>query len=541
MRGKCTQTTMGKRIGYVVLAVFILGLAAGIAIFYWARTRVQNFEPIARRRIIEAIDQRFDADADLQSLKISLYPHPKVVGEGLSIRHKSWNDPQPLIYIRKFTAETDYDTIIARRNHVDLVQLEGLAIRIPRRGDGSLLQTGVEQGHEVDSSTPGQDKTQFKFVIEKIIANGTLLEIEPKIRGKTPLIFNIEKLMLSNVGPGQPMAFRAELTNAKPPGLIATQGRFGPWQRDDPRSSALSGAYNFQNADLSVFKGISGILSSNGKYQGVLQQINVDGTTDTPAFALKRGGDTVHLVTSFHSVVNGTDGDTILDPVDARFLNSEFICRGGVLHQPGEQGKTVSLYAVTTHANMQDILRLIVGGAPVLTGAVDFKTQITIPPGHEQVLDKLHLDGDFTLAHAEFTSPKVEQRLTTLSDRARGITKEDEESEPPQTVASDFFGRFQLNNGVASFSILRFSVPGAAIQLRGNYNLRTQAIDMDGRFRMQATLAETQSGIKHLLLLPFDRFFEKDGAGFEAPITISGTREHPEVGTEIFHHRFTIH
>ncbi len=497
---------------------------------------------MARQRIIQAIDDRFDADADLKSLTISLYPHPKAVGEGLSIRHKNWSDPEPLIYIRRFTAETDYETVIAKRNHVDLVRLEGLVIRIPRRGP-SLIKTGEEQGHEVDSSTPGQDQTQFKFLIEKIIADGTMLEIEPKIEGKNPLTFDIRKVTLRNVGPNRPMAFDAKLTNAKPPGLINTQGNFGPWQRDDPRSTAVSGSYNFQNAKLGVFKGISGILSSVGQYQGVLQQINVDGTTDTPNFALKRGGEPVHLTTRFHSVVNGTDGDTILDPVDAKFLKSEFICRGGVTQRRGANGKTVSLNATTTHARMEDILRLVMGSGPLLTGDVDFRSKILIPPGHQDVLDKLHLDGTFNIAQAEFTSPKVEQRLVTLSDRARGISKSDEEQDAkrPQTVASDFDGRFRLDNGVTSFSHLQFSVPGAAIQLQGTYGLRKQAINMNGTFRMEATLADTQSGVKHWVLLPFDKLFEKNGAGFEMPITITGSRDHPEIGTEIFHHRFTIH
>lgn len=536
------KATMRKRIGYVLLAVLILGVAIGTTVLFWAKGKVQNFEPLARRRIIQAIDDRFDADADLQSLKVSLYPHPKVVGYGLSIRHKGWTEPEPLIYISQFTAQTDYDTVIAKRNHVDLVRLEGLRIRIPRRGGASLVKTGEEQGHEVDSSTPGQDRTQFKFLIEKIIADGAVLEIEPKIEGKNPLRFEIEKLTLRNVSPGQPMSFNAELMNAKPPGLIASQGSFGPWQRDDPRATAVSGAYNFQNANLGVFKGISGTLSSTGQYHGVLQQINVDGTTDTPNFALKRGGEPVHLKTNFHSVVNGTDGDTILDPVDAHFLASEFVCRGGVLHRGAEHGKTVDLYAVSPHARMEDILRLVMGGGkPILTGNVDFRSKIIIPPGHEDVLDKLHLDGRFKLAQAEFTDPKVEQRLLTLSDRARGISKKEEQDEPAETVASDFDGIFQLNNGVTSFSRLQFSVPGAAIQLQGSYNLRTQAIDFNGRFRMQATLSQTQSGVKHWLLMPFDKMFEKDGAGFEIPITVSGTRSEPEIGADIFHHRFTIH
>jgi hypothetical protein len=531
---------MRKRIWWIVLVVGLIGVGIAVGVFFWARNKVQDFGPMARKRIIQAIDDRFDADADLQSLEISIYPRPKAVGTGLTIRHKNWSDPLPLIYIRRFVAETDYDTVISRRNHVDLLRLEGLAIHIPRRGQ-ALTQTGEEEGHEIDTATPGQDRAHFKFTIEKIIADGAELSIDPKIEGKNPLIFDLQKLTLRNVGPGQPMKFDTKLTNARPPGLIDSSGMFGPWQRDDPRATAVSGKYTFSKANLGVFKGIGGTLSSSGQYHGVLQQITVDGTTDTPNFRLKSGGDSVHLRTKFHSIVNGTDGDTILDPVDASFGRSEFVCRGGVVKESGDKDKTVSLDAVTTHARMEDILRLVVGGKPTLTGGVDFRSKILIPPGHEEVLDKLRLNGEFKIAHAEFTSPDIEHRLLTLSDRARGINKKEEQEQTRETVASDFDGRFRLDNGVTSFSLLQFSVPGAAIQLQGTYNLRTQGIDMNGKFRMQATLADTQSGIKHWLLKPFDKFFEKDGAGFEVPITVQGSRAHPEITAEAFHHRFTIH
>ena len=62
-------------------------------------------------------------------------------------------------------------------------------------------------------------------------------------------------------------------------------------------------------------------------------------------------------------------------------------------------------------------------------------------------------------------------------------------------MASNLNGRFKLDGGVVSFSRLGFSVPGAAINLAGSYNLRSEAMDMNGTFRMQATLADTQSGV----------------------------------------------
>lgn len=525
---------MRKALAYGLLILLLLLIGGSI----FVRIYLNGLAPRAKRRVVQALSDRFDADVTLESLQLSLFPRPRVQGERLTIRHRQWPDQQPLIFIRQFSAATDFRTLINRDNRVDLVRLEGLEIRIPPRGSsalsGAFAPTGVQQG---------QDQTRLRFVIRTIIADGTLLEVLPKAAGKDPLRFDIEKLTLHSAGPGKAMAFTAKLENAKPPGLIDTTGSFGPWQKDDPRSTSVSGDYKFQNADLGVFNGISGTLSSIGKYGGTLQHIDVNGSTDTPNFALKRGGEPVRLTANFHSVVDGANGDTVLDPVDAKLLHSEFICRGGVTHLPGADGKTVSLDAITTNARMEDILLLVLGDKPMLTGDVDFKSKILIPPGEEDVLNKLRLDGRFKLISALFTNPKVAHMLDTLSDRARGISrKEEQEGQASESnVASDLRGVFKLKDGVTSFSALSFTVPGALIRLAGIYNLRSGQVDMHGVFRMQATLSQSQSGIKQLLLTPLDPLFKKNGAGFEVPIKITGTRDHPSVQATVFHKEFTIH
>jgi hypothetical protein len=507
-----------------------------MAIYFYAR----SLGPRARDRVIQALQERFDADIDLQSFHVSFFPRPQLEGQGVSVRHKNWNDPYPEIYIRRFNASIGFSTLVGNENKVDVVRLEGLRIHLPPRGR-SARQTDMGEQPEIASAEPGRDTTRFRFLIQTLIADGAQLEIEPKIQGKVPLRFDIERLTMHSVGPGQPMAFKTTLTNAKPPGLIDSTGEFGPWQRDDPRSTAVSGNYTFQNADLGVFKGIAGTLSSDGSYHGVLQHIEVDGTTDTPRFLLKRGGEPVHLITNFHSIVNGSDGDTILDPVDARFLRSEFVCKGGIIQQAGAKGKTVSLEAVTKRGRIEDILRLLVKAKrPLLTGAVNFKTKILIPPGPEDILDKLKLDGQFGIGSAEFTDPKLTERLQTLSERARGIAKKDEQ-ESPETVASNFRGRFKLADGIVRLSQLSFTVPGALVRLAGTYCLRSGEINLHGTFRMRATLSQTQSGMKHWLLKPFDRFFQREGAGFVLPVKITGTKDHPQFAAEIFRRERIIH
>jgi AsmA-like protein len=470
---------------------------------------------------------------DLDTLDVNLFP-PTVDGGGLRIRHRGWDDAHPLIAIKHFHAATDLLTLAAARNRVSLVILDGMEIHMPPR----------EGGKPSPFAERKKGSNQFRFFIQTIVTKDTLLEIEPKKAGKDPLRFDLKEITFHSVGPGQAMSFAAKMTNAKPPGLINSNGHFGPWNRDDPRSTPVSGDYTFQNADLSVFKGISGTLSSVGQYKGQLQHIEVNGKTDTPDFSLQPKGDPVHLTANFHSIVDGINGDTILDPVDATFLQSEFVCRGGVVQQDGPRGKTVSLDAVAKHARIEDILKLVIGGKkPLLTGDVNFTAKIQIPPGPQRVLEKIKLDGRFALQSANFTNPNVQRRLNELSERARGISKHeaDNDGKPTATAASDLRVKFKLDHGTATFEQLSFRVPAALVDLAGTFNLGNDKIDLNGKFAMQATLSDTQSGVKHWLLKPFDPVFRKDGEGFEVPLSIAGTKDQPEAGTRIFHKKVQIH
>ncbi len=528
---------MRKQIGYGLAVLFALVLAAAILCLYYLKT----LEPRLRQRVITALEQRFDSHVQLTSLRFSLFPIASVDGEGLVLVHRLWgSDAHPMIKIQHFRAETDYTTILDWRNRVNRVTLDGLEIHVPPRDRGIVLNNGTAAG---SSAEPGHDTTRLKFLIETIVADHSLVEIEPKDAAKDPLQFPIEKLTMYSVGPGEAMSFTARLRNALPPGDIDTDGHFGPWQRDDPRSTAVSGNYTFKNADLAVFNGIKGTLSSAGQYDGVLQHIRVVGSTDVPDFSLAQGGAAVHLTTQFHSEVDGTNGDTTLDPVDAKFGRSEFLCRGKIAHEPGEPGKRVQLEAQTKQGRMEDILALVAGGRPIVKGDVEFQSSIVIPPGKQPVIDKLKLDGAFHLRSAVFTDPKAEQRLRILSDRASGISKKEEERGEGGhgNVASNLLSRFRLDDGRVSFKVLQFEVPGARIRMAGVYNLKTFKVDMKGTFAMQARLSQTQSGIKEILLRPMDRFFEKDGAGFELPLAVEGTREHPVISVTFLHRRFDIH
>jgi hypothetical protein len=88
--------------------------------------------------------------------------------------------------------------------------------------------------------------------------------------------------------------------------------------------------------------------------------------------------------------------------------------------------------------------------------------------------------------------------------------------------------RFRMDHGAITFGSLCFQVVNSKV-------------DMGGTLQMKAELSETQSGMKAWLLKPLGPLFRENGAGFEVPVSVTGTREHPVIAVSVFHHQFDIH
>jgi len=122
-------------------------------------------------------------------------------------------------------------------------------------------------------------------------------------------------------------------------------------------------------ADLSTIKGIGGILSSTGQYEGTLGGIAVHGETSTPDFQIAISGRPVPLYTKFHAIVDGMTGDTYLQPVEAKILNSSLVAKGSVVKVQNPNGHRVVLDVRVEPAKIEDLLRLGVRtDPPVMTG-----------------------------------------------------------------------------------------------------------------------------------------------------------------------------
>jgi len=397
----------------------------------------------------------------------------------------------------------------------------------------------------------------ISFDVDAVECTSAHVVLETSKPGKLPLDVAIAHFKVTGVGGGaiqsdRAMNFDADVTSPRPVGTVHSTGTFGPWLVSDPGESPIKGDYTFENADLSSFKGIAGILSSKGKYQGTLRDLVVDGDTDTPDFRLTHFGNALPLHTRFHATVDATNGDTWLDPVVATLGSSHFTAQGQVVRvaasdsatpgsPPVSKGHDIALNINVDAARIEDFLRLASHNSPpLLTGALTMKATLHVPPGVEPVHERLSLKGAFNLDEATFTSTKIQDGIRQLSLRGQGVPKEIKTTDP-SSIHSAMVGDFHMAGGVVTLPALTYTVPGATIELKGTYGVEGGVMDFAGKAKLQATVSQMVGGVLGALLKPADRYFKKDGAGTEVPIHISGTRENPEFGVEFEHMTISSH
>ncbi|MEZ5361964.1 MAG: AsmA-like C-terminal region-containing protein [Bryobacterales bacterium] len=504
--------------------IAITALACFVGLWIVAEIGGRALSPWAKREMISALEKKFKSKAEVQDLQVRLFPWFSAEATGLVFRHHGRTDVPPLIQIKRLSARSNPVSALLRR--VSEVKLEGLEIRVARKkeegqAEGQIGQTDEPKAENKKDSGGG-------FLVERIVADGTHLEILPKNPEKDPMVFDLKELTLFDAGPKSPMTYVATLTNPKPPGEIDTKGTFGPWNGDDPGQTPLDGDYVFTDADLSHFKGIAGILSSEGSFDGVLERIAVEGWTDTPDFSVSSSKQPVHLKTEFSAIVDGTSGDTYLQPVIARFEESEVYAEGKVAQEEGLKGKSVILDVRVDKGRVEDMLKLAVPAKDaVLEGPIQYTAKFRLPPGDQEVPARLELLGKFGMEDAEFTKSKVRKKLGELSNKAQG------EPEAPTTpVESDLAGRFQLGSGVLSLMDLKFQIPGADVTMGGDYGLLTKELDFRGRIEMDAKISEATTGKKSFFLKLVDPFFKnkRKGYGSSIPIKVTGSVDDPQVG-----------
>jgi hypothetical protein len=504
-----------------------IAVVAVVVLLVVGEVMLKRAEPILKGRVIETLSARFDGRVELDDLQVSLIKGLAVSGKGLRIFAPddvvAAGAKDPVIAVQEFNFHAGLLGLFLKPTHGRTAYVRGLTIHIPPK---SVRQQNTH-------STPR--KAKIKIVVSELVFDDSQLIIGTDKPNKDPKVFDLRHIVLHELGSNDPAPYDAQLTNAVPKGQIHAVGTFGPWNTETPGESTVTGKYTFDDADLNTIKGIGGILHSVGDFSGRLDRIEVHGTADVPNFSLDTANHPVRLQTQFSAVVDGTTGDTYLQPVEAKLGESKFTCSGSITNVKG-QGHTIDLDVDVPAGRIQDFLQLAVKTEPVvMTGVLAMKTKLHIRPGKESVTQKLELkNGTFTLQSMHFTNPEMQDKIDMLSLRAQGDPKDAKPG--AEDVNSHMTGKFSMGEGKMDLQDLNYALPGATVRLAGVYTLDGKKFDFTGKVRTDAKLSQmVASRWKGWMLKVADPFFHKNGAGAEIPVKITGTNSSPKFGLDIGH------
>ena len=256
--------------------------------------------------------------------------------------------------------------------------------------------------------------------IDEIRATKGLLRLLPDDPEKLPLDFEFETVTFQDFSFEHAGRYTAQLTNPKPKGLILSSGWFGPWNTYAPRSTPLSGDYEFTNARLDTIKGIGGTLNSTGSFEGVLERISVKGTTTTPDFQLDLARQPLNLDTRFAPSSTGRAATPISRKWTRRWADRISWRRDrwpAYAARRDERSRSTSPPMVDsrTFCGWPSRLR-----SRAMRGGIALTTSLVIPPGEIDVVQRLQLKGSFKIRRGQFTSDTVQDKVDELSRRGRG-------------------------------------------------------------------------------------------------------------------------
>ncbi|MGH9563583.1 MAG: AsmA-like C-terminal region-containing protein, partial [Terracidiphilus sp.] len=499
---------------------FLIAFCTVLILILTGLILLAHYWPFKQKDIVETLQETVPGTiVKITRFHSTYFPHPGCWAEGVVfLRQASRPGLPPLITVQKLVIQANYPDLFLRPGYISHIALDGLHIQVPPRGSSIELNNASPSG-TLDKGT----------VVGEISSTGALLEIGR--RDNSPLQFEIHDIKVTSAGVDKVMSYNVTLHNPLPPGEIQSTGKLGPWNSQQVGQIPTSGAYKFEQADLGVFPGIGGVLASTGRFEGTLGQIKIAGETETPGFIVKASGHPFPLKSSFQAEVNGTNGDVILNRVDALLLNTHVAVRGAILGKSPLPGKTTSLDLLSQEAHVQDVLRPFVKAPqPPMAGPMTFRAHVTLPSGDRPFFKRIKLAGDFTIHDGLFPKPDTQDHVNQLSASSRGLKDKPGGSE---TVKSNLVAHVELSDSIAKFSNLSFNVPGALARMNGSFNVVNEKVDFHGTLKTDVELSKTTHGIKALLLKPLDPIFKRKRAGAAIPVEITGTYSNAHFGMEI--------
>ena len=319
-------------------------MLVGVGAFFAASVIAKRFEPALREQAIKYMQDRFHSEVEIGSLHINrprmsavqiLLRHGRgaivaVEGQDISMRFGGDRSRPPMFAIKKLFFTVDLEVLVAPKKSVNFVSIDGMEINVPPKDERPRLGR--------------RRKVQFCNRLSECPDQRCSADAAAEGRRQAAAATSISRACICNrSAPTPPRAttpisrFRNLRAQSK---ATATLDR---GTHSTPGDTPLQGDYTFDNADLGIFTGIAGTLSSKGTFDGALDSVNVRGTTYVPNFQLKMAGNPLPLSTTFEALVDGTNGNTVLQPVRATLGHTNFTTAGAVIKHEEYSKRSINL------------------------------------------------------------------------------------------------------------------------------------------------------------------------------------------------------
>ncbi len=495
----------GTRHRRLILGVGVGIIASWYGILLASYALVPALTKLIRARSAEVLRAEFATEVRFQTLDVTFFPLVHIVAHGVVI------GPSACPLIQAATADA-YSGILPW--HVRRVVLEGLSVRIP-----------TTAGPPVPAAKPAAT-----VQIDEIDSEHAQVAIVPCAGDRTPLLLELSQLRVRNFDGIHDAEFSASVVSSQPRGDIQASGRLGPWNAQDPSHTSVQGTYRIAQADLATLPGMRGILSGEGRFQGVFERIEIAGNADVPQFGVSLSGHPEPLHASFQATVDASDGSGSIQNLNGALGNSSFAGKGLAIHVQDDRLRDIAIDASVSNGRMEDFLPLVVQSrTSPMSGALRLQANLEIPPGDRNMVDRISLTGDFSATDARFSSLDLRERLRSVSRKAEGHP----DDKTAGSSMSSMQGHFQMNGGAVEFSNLSFELEGASALLNGSYQLASQKLDLHGQVWIAAKVSQTTTGVKAFFLKAVDPFFRSKRGGSLVPVKITGTRSDPEFGLNV--------
>jgi hypothetical protein len=452
------------------------------------------------------------------------FPHPGFVATGITLRRKSAPDLPPLGSAEELAVQGRWSDLLMLRERVALVDIVALHIVVPAIGSRANHED-FPPGSASDFSGPDtliDDLKIHRGLLDIMRANGMRFS------------FPIMELEIRNFQKGRANAYAVHMQNARPWGVIQSNGTFGPLNAQDLGLTPVAGNFTFSSVKLGDAGDIRGTLNSSGQFRGRLAAMEASARSETPDFAVGRGLPTA-VSGQVQCTVNGLTGEVVLEQVAAQSGKTTVVARGGVVGAP----KVANIDISVKNGRTQDVLRPFVHDSVPISGPVWLRAHAYVGPagGGAGFLQRLYVQGAFDVPAERATNETTEKSLSDFSQRAQKqkAGSADDNSAQNTDALSSLQGPAQIRNGIASSPKLTFHITGAQATLKGTFNLHNQSADLTGNLAMQAEISHAVTGFKSFLLKPLDPFMKKRKAGAVIPIAITGGPGHYKISQDFSH------